>query len=390
MATLEQTKEVLRGLRRGIIITQSEGSTFSFKHRHRDYTVTGDEIDTYFKQRTSLKKTTETQIFSPGHYEHAIQFEGSPYYNIYRAENALTLENPTGTIRIEISKPSTIFCLSTTDTDKINKDLRLSALSEFSSSRSAPAEKIGLRDLLLIHTIKVNTSPTTLLGNDPSRLHELAEAATFNFAYTHGISISFLKTWTRSRHWIIRKEAEKAQFPLRTYNTELVGYYNLALASDSLFLGYLALYKILEYFYTSASESALHKKMKTHLVAPDFSHTKTQKLRDLAKAIRQFDTRLDELSALKYVLAAYFDKSELRQWIETYEADNSPHFTEKKTIFNTPMQVDTSDTAILPNIASRIYSIRNALVHNKEGEISRFVPYTGQEETLQKEVQILL
>ena len=34
--------------------------------------------------------------------------------------------------------------------------------------------------------------------------------------------------------------------------------------------------------------------------------------------------------------------------------------------------------------------IRNALVHNKEGEVGRFVPYTGQEEVLNKEVQILL
>lgn len=34
--------------------------------------------------------------------------------------------------------------------------------------------------------------------------------------------------------------------------------------------------------------------------------------------------------------------------------------------------------------------IRNALVHNKEGEIARFIPYSGQEEALHKEVQILI
>jgi hypothetical protein len=54
------------------------------------------------------------------------------------------------------------------------------------------------------------------------------------------------------------------------------------------------------------------------------------------------------------------------------------------------MKVDTSDNSIIQNVSSRIYAIRNALVHNKEGEISRFIPYTGQEEALSKEVQLLL
>jgi hypothetical protein len=54
------------------------------------------------------------------------------------------------------------------------------------------------------------------------------------------------------------------------------------------------------------------------------------------------------------------------------------------------MRIDISDSTIIPNIASRIYTIRNALVHNKEGEIARIIPYTGQEEVLHKEVQILV
>ncbi|QDE69451.1 hypothetical protein BHS09_22080 [Myxococcus xanthus] len=157
-----------------------------------------------------------------------------------------------------------------------------------------------------------------------------------------------------------------------------------------MFLSYLALYKILEYFYTSASESVLHQKVKAHIINPDFSHTKAKKIRDLIKIIRQFDTRLDELSALKLVLAEHFDKTELRQWIEEHETNNSPHFTEERTILNRSMRIDTSDNTIIPNIATRIYTIRNALVHNKEGEVARFVPYSGQEEVLQKEVQILL
>src|SRR5205823_2093531 len=154
------------------------------------------------------------------------------------------------------------------------------------------------------------------------------------------------KSWERTYYWLGRKDAEEVQFPLRTYNSELVAYYNLALASDSLILGYLALYKILEYFYTSVSENALHQKVREHLVAPDFANTKTKKLRELIHAIRQFEARLDELSALKLVLSTYFEKTALRNWIEGYEASNGQYFTKEVSLFGTPFKLDTSDTAI--------------------------------------------
>src|SRR5207245_9084017 len=93
---------------------------------------------------------------------------------------------------------------------------------------------------------------------------------------------------------------------------------------------------------------------------------------------------------LKLLRSFYFDKLDLRQWVENYESTNGPYFTEEVAVFDTPMRIDVSDNSIVPNIAARIYAIRNALVHNKEGEVSRFIPYTGQEELLQKEIQILL
>lgn len=99
---------------------------------------------------------------------------------------------------------------------------------------------------------------------------------------------------------------------------------------------------------------------------------------------------MDELSALKLVLSAHFDKASLREWIDQYEAAHGPYFSTEATLFGSTFRLDTSDATIVPNLASRIYAIRNALVHNKEGEVGRFIPYTGQEEVLSKEVQILL
>jgi len=91
----------------------------------------------------------------------------------------------------------------------------------------------ALSDLFRLYTIKVTTAPETILGRTRSRLHEWAESAIFHFAFGKGLPISFTQSWERTYYWLGRKESEQVQFPLRTYASELVSYYNLALASDS-------------------------------------------------------------------------------------------------------------------------------------------------------------
>jgi hypothetical protein len=117
---------------------------------------------------------------------------------------------------------------------------------------------------------------------------------------------------------------------------------------------------------------------------------RTPNQRSSGKTIRSFEARLDEITALKLVLSSFFEKADLKNWIEEYETKNGHYFTNDVDVFHSKMRVDLSDSTIIPNIAVRLYTIRNALVHNKEDEIFRFIPYTGQEEVLHKEVQILI
>jgi hypothetical protein len=387
MADIELARSVLRGL--SAEITEPEVGNFHINYRNRLFRLAGDEIDAYVETRIQIRKPTETQLFIPGHYEHVVQSEGDFRRRIRRDEQ-LSLRNQDGTTVIDLGKASSLFCLSLTDVDRLDRNLRRFALFGLGMARVPGNQVQHFTDIFRIYTVKVATDSASPLGRSISRLNDLAEAGIFHLAYGHGISVSFTQSWERTYYWLGRKEQNDIQFPLRTYNPELVRYYTLALASESLVLAFLALYKILEFFYTSASENVLHQKLKELLVAPDFLPTKTKKLRDLVKIIRTFDNRLDEIGALKLVLAEYFDRAELRQWVETYEAENEPHFTVDFTLFGTTTRIDLNDGSIIGNLASRIYLIRNALVHNKEGEVSRFVPYTGQEEILQKEIQILV
>lgn len=382
MATLDEARNVLRGFRREVREVPEQGFTVELR---QPTLVTYAEVDEYLAVRDTLRRPAETQATMPGYYEHVVQFEGyGARRPIRRPEDDLRMVSPDEQTTIEIARPSIRFILSLSDTDEINRSFRRFMMPAYMGRDGS------LRDMFRFNTIRVDTTPTGPIGRTTSRMHDLAEAAIFHFGYGKGMAISFTKTWERTYYWIGRKEAQTVQFPRRTYNSELVSYYNLALSSESLVLGFLALYKILEFFYPSVSEETLHRKIQDQLVSPDFSHTKPKKLRELAKVVRAFDNKHDELTALKLVIMRYFDFQELRDWISSYETENSPFFTENHAVFGSQMRVDTSDNSIVQNVASRIYAIRNALVHNKEGEISRFIPYTGQEEALHKEIQLLL
>ena len=387
MADLETATSVLRGLRREV---REQDGAFIVSARDQDlFSITSEEIDVYLAERGELSRDTETQLIKAGCYEHVVQFEGVGPRRPYRREGALSLASHDGQTTIEIGRPSSTFCLCLTDVDNLDRELR--RLIAFGMPGGLRGREVRpLAEATRLYTIRVSTRADTTLGRSRQRMHELAEAATFHFAFGQGAAISFTRSWERTYYWLGRKQAEDVQFPLRTYNSELVSYYNLALSTDSLVLGYLALYKIVEYFYTSSAEKAIHERLKEHLVAPDFSHTKAKKLRELVKLVRTHDNKFDELASLRLVLSEYFRPADLRQWVQEYEQENGEYFTGSATVFSNTFRTDLSDNTIIPNIASRIYSIRNALVHNKEGEVSRFIPYTGQEEVLHKEVQILL
>ncbi|WP_201987004.1 hypothetical protein [Hymenobacter rubidus] len=383
---LATVQNISRGIR-GEVSEVENG--FALRRGSHEYLITTEDAEQYLARKADIRRTIETQIYYPGYYEHIVRFEGNGLRSTPRSgDDSIVLNSPDGQTKIEIGIISNFFTLALLDVDRLSPQLRRFMMAGLMFSRPRADRPIGT--LFRLISIRVITDATGQLGKSVARLHELAEAATFHIAYGQGTSVTFTKSWERTDYWIGRKEAEEVQFPRRIYNTELVGYYNLALASDSLVLGYLALYNILEYFYTSVAESAIHDKLKEQLVAPDFTHTKAKKLRDLIKTIRQFDSKLDEANSLKLVLSKHFEKADLRSWVRSYETKEGVYFTNETSIFGTNQRLDVSDGSIIGSLASRIYLIRNALVHNKEGEASRFIPYSGQEEFLSKEILILL
>jgi len=260
----------------------------------------------------------------------------------------------------------------------------------FAGNRRAP-ETTQLRDLFArVLTVKAKVSTASPYAANKNRLRELAISGLFNISFSTGVSLNLSRSWERSYYRLARKGDEEPQFPKRLYNKELVGYYQLALSSDSPVLAYLALYKVLEFFFTSASEGVLHKRLADKIAHPDFTHKSAGQLRNVVAMVRKFDQKMDEQRMLVTVLEQYFMADELISWVSEAESSDGVYFTQPQTVFGQPLTLDTNAEKIHPSLAARIYFIRNALVHNKEGEVARFTPFSGQEAALFKEIPLLM
>ena len=106
--------------------------------------------------------------------------------------------------------------------------------------------------------------------------------------------------------------------------------------------------------------------------------------------VRKFDQKMDEQRMLATVLEQNFMVDEVPSWVADVEASTGHYFTQPQNIFGQSMTLDINPEGIYASLAARIYFIRNALVHNKEGELARFTPFSGQEAVLFKETPLLM
>jgi hypothetical protein len=395
MAKLTEVRQLLRNIP-SAKVSRKQGGMFPAKIYDYPVKIPETLVNQYFNIRDQIKRPHETAMFVSGYYEQAIEFQSrAPIASRMMRDDAIKLENREQTRTISVSSISDLFAIVLLDSDEISRDLRRFIMMSRSRMRrqqersQESTNSIG-SVLSRVRTIRIETDIDDPLAENIKRLRALCEASLFHIAYGWGAGISLSTSWERAYYRFGLRRDSTVQFPLRTYKSELLAYYHLAFGSDSLILAYLALYKILEYFFTSASERLLHSKMSHKLVEPDFLHTKAKKLRELVKTIRTHDNRMDEKRMLATVLSDFFAPEDLRNWIVGYDSENNDYFTTEHRVFAEPLRIDASNDQIFSTTAHRIYHIRNALVHHKEGEISRFIPFSGQEKVLFREIPLLL
>jgi hypothetical protein len=397
MATIDDVQQLLRSLGNVALGDKVDGS-FPVTLQSTEFQLPEVDIDDYLNIRASLTLNPETAMFMPGYYEHSVDMLGvgpSSYRLWRRNEDYIQLASQDGQLSVELSRLSARFTLAILD--KLDRRQILLLRRRMPSTRyiadryRVSGEQPHLRDIFgSILSIKVSATTEHRARLKQSLLESIAEAALFNISYARGIGLSLSRSWERSYYRLGVQRDYDIQLPRRTYSSDLIAYYHLALSSDSVILAYLSLYKVLEYFYLSTAETVLHKRLRDKLAAPNFTYRQTSQLRELASLVRRFDQKTDEQRMLTGVIEHYFMVDEIVGWVREYESSAGQYYTATQTVLGLQVIVDLNTDQLAPSLAKRIYHIRNALVHNKEGDLPRFIPFTGQEDVLVRELPILL
>lgn len=231
-----------------------------------------------------------------------------------------------------------------------------------------------------------------------------AYANAYLFQLTYNLNVAFVET--RSLDEFIRTGrlasmrrslASEIEPPKRTYIRDLTYHYQLGVSAESPMLEYLSFYHVAEHFFEDVFHDDLIEAIRDRITRPEFS---TKRKKDIHGLVREINRRqrirddtitFSEQEALRLTLTRFVNLADVRSKLAGYDKAAQKYFRTSLVAFCDGVTVDLdasepSDTYTA--LAKRIYKTRNAIVHSKDGDKSRFVPFRDDDE-LAKEVPLM-
>ena len=249
--------------------------------------------------------------------------------------------------------------------------------------------EIVLQYLFLGHTIKIESTKKNLNSDS---FKKLCDSFSFSLGYNLNLPIIEFRFLEKSMQPIQRLEISEICAPQRIYNEKLIYYYQQALSGSNPVLEYLSFYQIFEYFYGIVFREDLIMDVKNKITNPGFSPKDKKSIDELIELVKEGN--FEEKKALILVLEKYIDGKKLRNKLIEYDKDYYNYLIKDKVKFADADRIQEKskkkDTFIVnTTLADRIYKIRNALIHSKEGNEAIYVPFTSDEEILMKELPLI-
>lgn len=185
--------------------------------------------------------------------------------------------------------------------------------------------------------------------------------------------------------------------PRRHYIPDLVHHYQLAIAGDNPFVEYLSYYHIAEHFFEEVFNEDLVERIRQKITQPDFSYKRKKDIgsliKDISRSLQIRNERItySEQEALRLTLEKHLDTDSLRNQIAAYDPNLIAYYQSTKVGFATADEVDLTEPdreTLIKRLALRIYKVRNSIVHSKESERARFMPFRD-DRVLLKEIPLL-
>ena len=197
-------------------------------------------------------------------------------------------------------------------------------------------------------------------------------------------------------------------FPYKSYNKELITYYYQAITASMPLTQYLAYYHVAEFFFQSISEDDAFKKIESMITHPSFSpHNKDNirnfydKIKDIMKSQKEEGVWNEKTGLLLCLKRFVPDLIQLQTTISYFDSNGLTYYKENDIPFvgdnveisrseQDKVRINFNDTpdTIYTNIRNRVYAVRNAIAHSKEGTKLRYEPFKHDKD-LKKEISLI-
>lgn len=229
------------------------------------------------------------------------------------------------------------------------------------------------------------------------KFEKLLYAFIFNLGYNKDVTFmplrflnEFIQPYRIGR--VRRTHTEHMEAPKRTYSNDLILHYQKGVSSESIDHQFLSFYHVLEHFYEKVYNDDILSKVRSELTKPSFSYKRTKDLNSLIGVIQKRlkykneEFLINELEALELTLRKYIpDIPELKTNIEDYNPELINYFKTTTLPFSNGNKVNfesDNENEIYKNLAKRIYVTRNCIVHSKETDKIKYVPFKDDKDLL--------
>ncbi|MEU3904738.1 hypothetical protein AB0F20_13030 [Streptomyces goshikiensis] len=194
-----------------------------------------------------------------------------------------------------------------------------------------------------------------------------------------------------------RTQTGSLDAPRQTYDADLVHHYLMGVAAEIPLLEYLAYYHIAEHFFEKIFNEDLVNQVRSGITDPSFSARRNKDIQSIIKIVTKIQRQVkdeggvNEQRALQLVLDRFVNVGRLAADLDTYDATLVDYYAGNDVPFAGASKAAIrggDEEAARASIAKRIYKVRNALVHAKEGELPKYAPFAHDEE-LAREIPLM-
>jgi hypothetical protein len=390
----------------GCKLTENEGTYHLVPRRPivaGNLTISADEIERLIKKIQDKEVSDDTVLYNDFSYEVAVREEAPIPFRRFREEK-IEVRDEEGKLTYELSQGSDeylVWFLARISQEGAIRDWLIPPPP--TGRVLEPDRRLSALDFLRLTAARFLTLKVCAETKTPLRqLVRLTHSFLFQLGYNLDMAFvpykSLEEMSRRSRITRMRRRrTEEIDPPRRLYPEELIHHYLLSVSTDNPVIGFLSYYHILEHFFEAVFNDELIENVRKELTHPGFSYKRKKDIDQLIKLVRRsIQIRSDtvtfsESEALRLCLKRFVNIAELIAKLNEYDPKLVVYYRDNKVTFSDGIAVNlqASDTEeILKQLSRRIYATRNALVHSKNSDVSKYTPFVD-ERVLIKEVPLM-